>query len=265
MSGLTLSRIMEIADRLFPFNCAEPWDNCGLQLGDPCREIRSIAFSLDATPRTIRFASEMDCELLITHHPVIMDPLRQITPATMTGLTLIAAARAGVDVLSLHTNLDAARGGLNDYLAQTLGLKDVIIPLPAACARLGTLPRPGDLHSLAQIVARSLDIPAVRLVCEENREIQRVFCVSGSGMGFLKDALHHRADVMVTGDVRYHAAREALEMGMPVIDAGHFGLEKVAAGLMSEAFRKEFSEINVDVTCHQCRMETEPFLQIYKS
>jgi len=256
---------MEIADKLFPFNCAEPWDNCGIQLGDPCREIRSIAFSLDATPSTIKFASDMDCELLITHHPIIMDPIRQITTATLTGLTLMAAARRRVDVLSLHTNLDSAPGGLNDYLAETLGLEDVIIPLPAACARVGLLPGLSDLHSFAQTVARSFDLPAARVVSEGNREIRKVFCVSGSGMGYLKEAVSHRADVIVTGDVRYHAAREALEIGMPVIDAGHFGLEKPAVGLLSEAFGREFSEMDLEVTCHQCRLEKEPFLQIYKS
>lgn len=82
-------------------------------------------------------------------------------------------------------------------------------------------------------------------------------------MGYLREALTYRADVMVTGDVRYHAAREALEMGMPVIDAGHFGTERKAVALMTEVFAGEFRKIDVDVACYQCESEREPFMDIF--
>jgi putative NIF3 family GTP cyclohydrolase 1 type 2 len=82
-------------------------------------------------------------------------------------------------------------------------------------------------------------------------------------MGYLREALEYRADVMITGDVKYHAAREAMELGMPVIDAGHYGLEKLAINLMVESFQAQFASLGMEVTCLPCDLEKEPFLHIY--
>lgn len=261
MSALRLCQVIEIADRLFPFEAAEPWDNCGLQIGDPERFVYSIAFSLDPTPQTIRFAADLSCELLITHHPVLLEPIRSISEDQFTGRTLLTAARAGVDILALHTNFDAAGGGLNDDLASRLGLRRVITPSPATCARLGELDPAERLLDLADRVGRDLGIVRPRTIAREDCQVRRVFCASGSGMGYLGTALLHKADVMITGDVRYHAAREALEMGMPVIDAGHFGLEKTAATLLAERFREEFAQMGLEIACYPCTSEKDPFLE----
>jgi GTP cyclohydrolase I len=260
----TLSQIVEIADRLFPFVSAETWDNCGIQIGDPHRTIRSVAFSLDATPQTVTFAADRSCDLLVTHHPVLLEPLRRIVPDNLSGRTLLCAARRGVDILSLHTNLDAADGGLNDELAALIGLEDVTTPLPARCARLGSLGATMTLQGLAGKILADLGIESVRVISETDPQVRRVFCATGSGMGYLKEALDHQADVLVTGDVRYHAAREAAELGMPVIDAGHWGLEKIAIPLLTRRFQGEFRVMGLDVACIGCNLEGEPFTNIYK-
>jgi dinuclear metal center YbgI/SA1388 family protein len=263
VSGMKLSQIIDIADQLFPFDLAEPWDNCGIQIGDPDRTITSVAFSLDATPQTVTFASQRACELLITHHPVLVEPIRKIVADNLSGLTLLAAARLGVDILSLHTNFDAGRGGLNDRLAEKVGLEDISVPVPATCARFGRLAFPMSLHQFAHKVMCDLEIPRPRIVAHDpDRMVSTVFCVSGSGMGYLRDALTYKADVMLTGDVKYHAAREALEMDLPVIDAGHFGSEKIGVGLMVECFGREFKKRGVGIACHQCNTEKEPFMDI---
>jgi len=262
VTGLPLSQIIAVADRLFPFETAEPWDNCGIQIGDPRRMVFSIAFSLDATPQTVAFAADFHCDLLVTHHPVILEPIRRIVADDLPGSTLLAAGRSGVDVLSLHTNLDAATGGLNDYLVTALGLDSVITPPNARCARVGMLPAPMSLSDLAGRVSKSLSISGIRVVAGEDCQIRKVFCASGSGMGYLNEALACGADVMVTGDLRYHAAREALQREMPVIDAGHYGLEKAAPRVMAEAFEREFSAMGVNIPCHPCDQEKEPFFYI---
>ena len=151
--GQCLSDIVEIANRLFPFDIAEPWDNCGIQIGDPHRRVKSIAFSLDATPQTVKFAAASSCELLITHHPVLLEPLRNIVADTLFGKTLLDAARTGVDILSLHTNLDAAAGGLNDQLADKLGLESVTTSMSPRCARVGRLPVATTVFGLARKIA----------------------------------------------------------------------------------------------------------------
>ncbi len=263
MTVATLSRIVEIADGLYPFDAAEPWDNCGIQIGDFDQAVHAIAFSLDPTPCAVAFAADHSCELLITHHPVILEPIRSIVPSNLSGKTLLAAARAGVAILSLHTNLDAASGGLNDHLAWTLGLKETFTPLPARCARFGRLETPMSLFALAERIEGRFNLAGLRLITDRDREVETVFCASGSGMSYLADALRHKADVMVTGDVRYHAAREAMELGMPVIDAGHFGLEKAAADLMLSHFHREFQRVGIEISCHQCASENDPFQYIH--
>jgi dinuclear metal center YbgI/SA1388 family protein len=259
VSGIALARIVEIADRLFPFDQAESWDNSGLQIGDPRNTINAIAFSLDPTPLTIRFAADNSCGLLITHHPLFPEPLRSITSETLTGRTVLDSARLGVAVLSLHTNLDAANGGLNDHLATSLGLAGISVPEPARCARIGDLAQSTGLWDFARRVADVFQTPNVRVIARDDAHVRKVFLASGSGMSYLPEALCFGADVMVTGDVRYHAAREAVEMGMPVIDAGHFGLEKAAVGLLHRKFQEEFLLLDLQVSCVPCTVEAEPY------
>ncbi len=259
MSAAYLSQIIEIADDLFPFEAAETWDNCGIQIGNPERKSSAIAFSLDSTPRTLKFAQDHSCQLLITHHPILLEPILRILPDRLAGKTLLTAAAMGIDVLSLHTNLDAAPGGINDRLASILDLEEVFVPHPATCARMGRLAGPMLLNHLAKKLCHSLDLLSVRTVCGAQTEIQNVFCASGSGMGYLPEALNYGADVIITGDVRYHAALEALEFGMQIIDAGHYGLEKTAVPLLVEAFQREFERRRIEISCIPCNIEQDPF------
>jgi len=260
--GQCLSDIVEIANSLFPFDAAEPWDNCGIQIGDPHRRVSAIAFSLDPTPQTVRFAAASSCQLLVTHHPVLLEPCRNIITDSFFGRTLMDAARLGVDILSLHTNLDAADGGLNDQLAHKLGLEVVTTSMSARCARVGRLPVATTVHGLARKIAEDLEISHMRIISEKDTEVRTLFFAAGSGMSYLGEALRQNVDVMVTGDVRYHAAREALEMGLPVIDAGHYGLEKGAVDLLRTAFDAEFSRRGLVIACTNCELEKEPFIEI---
>lgn len=265
MSGVPLARIIEITDGLFPFKGAEPWDNCGIQIGDPTRMVQAIAFSLDPTPQTVTFAAERSCELLITHHPVLIEPIRFISSETLPGRTLLAAARSQVDIVAVHTNFDSAQGGLNDWIAERLGLENVFIPVPATCARMGKLVEAMPALMLAEKVAADLGTAPPRVICSGSPLVKSVFCASGSGMGYLAVARQYGADAMVTGDVRYHSAREALELGMPVIDGGHFGLEKHAPAVMSDRFRAEFIRMGLDITCLPCDVEADPYIVTFAS
>jgi GTP cyclohydrolase I len=249
-TGPLLSDIVQIADRLFPLDLAERWDNCGVQIGDPRAPIQAVAFSLDAGSDAVDYASENSCQLLITHHPLIFDPLKSITPSNSTGKVLLCAAQKNIGVLSLHTNLDAAPNGLNDYLGALIGLTGMTVPENAPSARMGTFPKAETIDELASGLLRKLDLEHVSIVTRDNRIVRKAFVVSGSGMSYLPVAVQAGAEVMITGDVRYHSALEALEMDLPVIDAGHFGLEKVCVSLMLNAFKQAFIERHWNVKCN---------------
>lgn len=258
MKGVRLSHIIRIADELFPFSEAEPWDNSGLQVGDPRRNVTSVAISLDPSPQSLRFAAERSCGLLITHHPLFLEPVKNLSVDTLTGRAAIEAARLDVAVLSLHTNLDAAAGGLNDLLAETLGLQEVRVPRIARCARIGVLPEPAPLAAFAREVGRRLHAERRLIVGMQERMVQEVFCAAGSGMGYLRDAVSAGADVMVTGDLRYHSAMEARELGMSIVDPGHYALEIESVTLLSSRFGSAFKELGFEIDCVEYRTDGDP-------
>jgi GTP cyclohydrolase I len=261
LAGLLLSQLVKIADKLYPFELAEPWDNVGIQIGDPDRLIERMAFSLDPSVDTLDFASQNLCTLLITHHPVLIEPIKNLVTTQCPERILVHAARLGIDILSLHTNFDAAPGGLNDHLATLMELREGRVPDNAGCARAGLLTFPVSLENFAEKLSLIFRVNTVRLIGAGNKPVERVFCVSGSGMSYLPQAVSWGADVMVTGDVRYHAALEALSAGIPVIDCGHFHLEKMSPQVMATAFGEALRELEAEVECIQCGEEKDPFLQ----
>jgi GTP cyclohydrolase I len=258
----TLSDIQQLADRMFPFEYVESWDNSGIQVGDPSRSINAIAFSLNASIDAVGFAVENCCDLLVSHHPLLMKPIKKVLASDITGRTIFAAVRSGVDILSLHTNLDAAEGGLNDYLANALDLLDIRMPNNARCSRLGRLAEPETLSDLAHKLCRIFNLDSVRVVGRVDRSVASVFLVSGSGMGYLEDAISAKADVLITGDVRYHGALDSGESNICVIDAGHFGLEKFAIKLIQEKFEAEFSRLGWKIRLCPFEGEKDPFTYI---
>jgi dinuclear metal center YbgI/SA1388 family protein len=261
LAGLLLSQLVKIADKLYPFELAEPWDNVGIQIGHPDRRVERIALSLDPSVGTLDFASQNLCTLLITHHPVLLEPIRNLLTTQNPARILVHAACRGIDILSLHTNFDAAPGGLNDHLAKLMELREVRVPDNAGCARVGLLPFPVSLEVLAERLSEIFQVNTLRVVGSIHKPVERVFSVSGSGMGYLPQAVSSGADVMVTGDVRYHAALEALSAGISVIDCGHFHLEKMSPQVMATAFSEALCELKAEVECIQCGEEKDPFLQ----
>ena len=258
MGSLQLARLLNIADTLYPFDLAESWDNVGIQIGDPDRIVERIAFSLDPSPITLEFAARNHCQLLVTHHPILLSPISRITASEYRSRLLMYAAKLDVDVISLHTNLDAAPGGLNDHLTQMIKLEDVQTPGSAKCARIGSLWAAMDLQSLADLLGELLETPSVHVIARDNRLVRKIFCVCGSGMGYLTEALRTGAEAMVTGDVKYHGAVEALESGMAVIDCGHFHLEKAAPRIMAEAFTKALEDLDAKIDCIAFEEEKDP-------
>ncbi len=125
---MKLARVSDIAgiiNKKYPFAKAEEWDNVGLQLGDPASEVERILVALDPLSAVLDEARQRACQLLITHHPLIFKPLRQLTTASPTGRLLLRAVNHNLAVLAMHTNYDIAADGLNDLLAARLGLQDL--------------------------------------------------------------------------------------------------------------------------------------------
>lgn len=233
---VTAGQVMGLLHELAPPSLAEGWDRIGLQVGDPGWPVQRVLVSLGPSAAVVREAVERDCQMIVCHHPLIFRPLSAVRLDEPAGAVIGQALEARIALGVVHTNLDRAPGGLNDWLAEVLGLGDPVplaeaagLPQPwegvAAMGRVGMLEQPLPLEAWAREVARRLGVPAVRYVGGPDVPVQRVACVGGSGADAIGPAARARVDCLVTGDVKFHDALEALDRGVAVVDGGHFGTE----------------------------------------
>lgn len=224
--SLSVQEILEIVKRLAPVELACSWDNVGL-LVDAGRPVTAITTALDVTADVVQEAAANGCQLIVAHHPVIFDPLKRIAADDVPALLL----RSGISAICMHTNLDAAQGGVNDTLADLLGIENRR-SFAENCGRIGTLKKPVTAAELAALCNQKL-----RTRCkfvEADRPIVRLAEVSGAGGSFLQEAMDLGADCLVTGEAAHHIALLARQKGMGLVVAGHWGTERPVARVLAE-------------------------------
>ncbi|MFT5517059.1 MAG: dinuclear metal center YbgI/SA1388 family protein, partial [Rhodothermales bacterium] len=228
-----------------PRHTAESYDNVGLQVGRSSAVVTGIVVALDLTPQVIAEAETAGANLIITHHPLFFAPIKAITSASLVGSMALRMAEAGISHYAIHTNLDAARGGVSFALARQIGLENVTFLSERESDSDGTSTGLGAIGVLAPTmstadflahVADSLGVPHLRHVSTPPREIRKVAVCGGSGSSLLDAALERGADAYVTADVKYHQFFDALDAtGQPrlvYVDAGHYESEAVTEDLL---------------------------------
>ncbi|SHI89333.1 Nif3-like dinuclear metal center hexameric protein [Lutispora thermophila] len=372
MAQLKCGTIASIMEKIAPKKFAENWDNVGLIIGDGARIINKIMVCLDLPLWVVDEAIEKGVDMVVTHHPIIFDPLKKITSDTPLGRKIIQLIKNDISVYSSHTNFDFAQGGLNDIFAKQLGfektevikttfeeqLYKIVVYIPegyedkvleemskagAGCignysycsfrvkgmgtfkplegtnpfigqkgklekvdeyrvetivseamlkpvvkamlkahpyeevaydifelknqgksvglGRIGQLENKVTLASYADFIKKALDVENVRFSGPPDAAIRSVAMLNGSGNSFISAAKFAGADVLITGDMQYHQIIDALEEGIYVIDAGHFGTEKIMIKAVSDYLRTTLtnegymvdiieSKSNIDVTMH---------------
>ena len=184
-------------------------------------------------------ASEKGAELIVSHHPLIFNPVRNITADSPDGKCLLYLIENKISVYSAHTNLDSALGGLNDLAAQFLNLEDTKV-LEAGCegefgiGRIGLLPRPMPLKTFAHAIKTIYRLPYIRFVGDEDKMIKKVALCTGSGGDLLKDAIEKGADAFITGDIKYNIARDAAAFDIGLVELGHYESEYIVVDLMEK-------------------------------
>jgi len=364
-----ISDIVEIIDVIAPFRLAEEWDNVGLQVGDPVAKASKIMVSLDTGEEAIDAATDNGCQLLLTHHPLILHPQKIVDLATPSGLLLAKAIRHSLNIVSLHTNYDIALGGINDLLAERLGLvssapltvghmehlvklavfvpkgheekvmgalfkfsgfignysecsfltsgtgtfrpnsgarpfigsigtreyaeetkievllreKDVdavMVALTAAhpyeepavdlfrlanrgprtgLGRIGDIPCPVSLRELAARIKEEFSLEGLRYVGDGDRVIRKISLCGGSGASLVNQASRLGADVLVTGDVKYHDARDAMGLGLGLIDMGHFASEILMVNGLIKRLETEMQARGFMAELMACETERDPY------
>ena len=230
---------------LAPKALAAEWDNVGLLAGSADREVRSVLVALDITEPVVEEAERMGADLIVSHHPVIFHPVKSITDRDPSGRLLIRLVRSGTGAVCMHTNLDAAQGGVNDALASALGLQDAAPAAEGGIARIGTLPETMALPGFLARVRNALRPNGIRYV-DGGRPIRKVAAGGGACGDFLWEAAALGCDAFVTADLKYNHFLDAGVLGLTVIDAGHFPTEDVVCPMVVRYLREKFPEVQVE-------------------
>ncbi len=234
----TVQDLYDFLNTLAPFSAQLPWDNSGFLIGDPAKEVRTCVLAMDVTSDVIHYAESVGAQLIITHHPVIFAPIKRVTADS----NVYKLIRADVSVISAHTNLDLAEGGVNDTLAEALGLTN-IRPFENEdnIGRIGDLPETMNPADFAVYVKEKLGITADVAYVGEN-PVKTVALIGGAGSDYIADAVKAGADAYVTGEVKHHEWMAAQEMNITVVSAGHHATEDVVFAPLIAKFAEKFPE-----------------------
>ena len=243
----TVADILAFLDTLAPRSLKMDWDNCGLLCGRPGREVRRILVALDPFDTVIDEAIRVKADLLVTHHPLIFrNGLMAVNEDTEAGRCVLKLVENGIAAINAHTNLDIAPGGINDVLAQTLGLAGIETIGEERLLRRGTVSAQPLPQFLAH-VKRALGCDGLRYV-DGGRTVCRVAVGGGACAGAIREVWDAGCDTFVTADVKYNQFWDAHDLGLNLIDAGHFWTENPVCTVLAAKLRGQFPEIPVEVS-----------------
>ena len=252
---MKLSAFIKHMEHLAPPELALGFDNVGLLIGTDREEIKKVLVALDCTVETAKEAIEIGADLLLTHHPLFFEPVRHILPDEEATAAAYLLIRNGIAMYAAHTNLDAAQGGVNDTLAEKLGLMDVEPLPPENLGRIGSLKDFVSLQKFAAFTGQVLDTN-IRIAGRRDKLIRRVALIGGSGGGDVAVAHAAGADVLVTGEIKHHQAIEANRLSLAVIEAGHYETERVVL----EKLIEHLQAIDYEVQYNLTHLESSPLV-----
>lgn len=253
---MRLKDFIAAVERTAPKELAAEWDNPGLLVSPAEREIKDVLMALDCTAAVADEAAERGCQLVLSHHPLFFHPVKHLLqedPRTAAAWTL---ARRGVGLYAAHTNLDSAENGVNDVLCGLFGITDAG-PYCNGMGRVGTLQKAVTLKDFVRDVNDLLGGSA-RFTGDPETLVARVAVLGGAGGDALTDAKAAGADVLLTGEARHHEALASVEIGLPLIVAGHYETENI---VILPWIRRLQRETN-DVQYHVARAGANPFVRI---
>ena len=251
----TVADILKYVETIAPPYMKENWDNVGLLCGSRSTPVTKILVALDPFEHVCQEAAQWGAELIVTHHPIIFQAMKSLTDDTPIGRGILTLCRKGISAINAHTNFDCAPGGVNDILANALGLQDIQVLSPTGTNEEGMpygLLRCGQVESqsLAQFlpkVKEKLHCLGLRYV-DGGKPVRKVAVGGGSCGGAMHQALAAGCDTFVTADIKYNQFWDAQDLGLNLIDAGHFQTENPAVAVLAAKLQEAFPEIQVKIS-----------------
>ncbi len=239
---MNLIEIIKYFETKYPKELAYEWDNVGVQVGSLNTIAKKVLVTLDVTKEVVKEAIELKVNMIISHHPLIFNPIDCIIFDTPRGWIIKNLIKHNITVYSAHTNYDLAEGGMNDEFARVLNLKN-----PALLDEIDNIGRYGDIEEMSfnefvKKLKKDLKIENLKVIGRSDKLIKRVGISGGSGSKHMYQAKKRNCDVYLTGDVTYHTALDAVQLGITLIDIGHHA-EKIFVDAVIRDLTSVFSEI----------------------
>lgn len=241
---MTLKELIHKLEEAYPLQKAEKWDNCGLQVGRN-KEIRRIFLALDATEEIIAEAVKWEADLLLTHHPLTLEGVRQVTADHLTGRKILTLIQNDLCHYAMHTNYDIVEMGelvgkmmklQQPEILEITGIDENTLE-PEGIGRVGSLVRPVTVEECARLVKHLFQVETVKIFGDPELVVERIAICPGSGKSMIPAALNAKAQILITGDIGHHDGIDAVDQGLVILDAGHYGLEHIFVDQM-EMFLK---------------------------
>ena len=246
---MTVRELYAFLEERIPRSLSCEWDNDGLMVcANDKAEVRRVLVALDITAAVAEHAIKEGYDLVVSHHPLIFHPLKSVAVGETIANKVIRLLTSGVSAMSFHTRLDAVEGGVNDVLANAIGLCD-IIPFGKngeEMGRIGNLAAPMSLREFAELVKASTGARQVQ-ISDGGKPVSRVAVLGGGGAGESGAAAAAGADTYLTGDLRHDQLTEAPERGMNLVQGGHFFTENLVCDRIRELLLEADGTLTVDI------------------
>lgn len=245
----TVSQVYDYINQIAPFSLTMDFDNTGILVGDRTQKVSKALIALDCTMQVVEQAKKLGAELIITHHPIIFNPIKRVNEDSV----VYHLIRSDIAVISVHTNLDIAQGGVNDALASTIGLcncrgLEMVAPQSEVyLGRIGELPEAMSALQFAQHIKTNLNAVNVKFA-DAKRTIKKVALCSGSGGDCLDAAIEMGADALLTSEVKQHQFLAAIQANVSIFDAGHFDTEDIVIEPLKEKLSQQISDVEFFTT-----------------
>ena len=245
---ITVNDILEFMETIAPKSLKMEWDNAGLLCGSGATPVTKVLVALDPFEHVCKEAADWGAELIVTHHPIIFQALKSVTDDDSVGRGLLTLCRNGISAINAHTNLDCTEGGINDVLAEKLGLSQIakLETDPEGLLRSGTVPTQ-ELTAFLASVKTALGCDGLRYA-DGGKPVSKVAVGGGSCANAMRAAVAAGCDTFVTSDVKYNQFWDAQDLGINLIDAGHFHTENPIISVLAARLSAAFPEVEVKIS-----------------
>lgn len=244
------SEIIHILEKQSPPEYALSWDNVGLLVGRRDREVHKLLLALDASAEVVELAVAQHFDMVVTHHPLIFGKIGRINDETALGRKLLALIEHGICCYAMHTNFDT-RGGMAREAAKRLSLQNTEVLEETldgeGIGQIGFLPSAMTAEALARHVKDKFDLDDILLYGNRDEKIEKVAICPGSGKSVIAAAADKGAGCLITGDIGHHEGLDACEMGVSILDASHYGLEKIFMDYMYKYLKDYCMDIEIQI------------------